>query len=130
MQRKSTNKTRGANAKEKAFMVWVKTQPCSFCNHPSPSIADHVKGSTFRHQKRLIGHIFINSKCEECDKIVTFGTRKHLHEKYGINDSEATLKLMDKYAEETGIDFEIADHLVIHDVYALNQDVTDWQNLL
>ena len=67
MQRKPTKNTRGPNAEEKRFHAWVKQQPCCWCGSESGSIVDHVMGSTFRHNKTLIGHWFVLPNCAECD---------------------------------------------------------------
>lgn len=67
MQRKPTKNTRGPNAEEKRFQGWVKQQPCCWCGSESGSIVDHVMGSTFRHNKTLIGHLFVLPNCAECD---------------------------------------------------------------
>lgn len=67
MQRKPTKNTRGPNAEEKRFQGWVKEQPCCWCGSESGSIVDHVMGSTFRHNKTLIGHWFVLPNCAECD---------------------------------------------------------------
>lgn len=115
---------------ETAWQAWLKYQPCSFCGCESGSIVDHCKGSTFKHQKRMIGEIFCNSKCFKCDQVVTIGTRKDLFEKYGKTDSEATLIQLDQYYDETGIRFEVADELVIYDVYSVNEEVTNWMEVL
>lgn len=130
MQRKSTKQSRGANAKEKAFMGWVKRQPCSFCGSIGQSIVDHAKGSSFKQNKILIGHVYINSKCLACDTVVTQGARSNLFEQFGFTDSDATLQQMKQYEVETGVTFSDDILNAIHDVYAVNDDVTDWLNIL
>jgi len=130
MQKPNSKKNRAKNSKERAWQAWLKEQPCSFCGSISGSIVDHCKGSTFKHQKRMIGEIFCNSKCFTCDQVVTIGTRKDLFEKYSKTDSEATLIQLDKYRNETGLGFEVADELVIHDVYATHEEQTNWMELL
>lgn len=76
MQRKATKNTRGPNADEKAFQGWVKHQPCCWCGNESGSIVDHVKGSTFKHNKELIGHWFVLPNCETCDHKKTVEGKK------------------------------------------------------
>lgn len=67
MQRKPTKNTRGPNAEEKRFQSFVKSMPCVWCDNDGPSIVDHVRGSTFKHNKTLIGHWFVVPNCQECD---------------------------------------------------------------
>ena len=67
MQRKATKNTRGPNAQEKRFQGWIKHRPCCWCGSDSGSIVDHVKGATFKHNKELIGHIFVLPNCLSCD---------------------------------------------------------------
>ena len=129
MQR-PTKQTRGANADEKRYMAWVKHQGCCFCNCTSGSIVDHCKGSAFKHNKVLIGHWFINSKCTVCDMFTTQGSHNKLFKTFGITDSDATLKQMAKYEEETGVKIptEVKDEIL--DVYSTNEDITDWEAVL
>lgn len=67
MMRKPTKNTRGVSSEEKVFQGWVKYQPCIWCGCESGSIVDHVKGSTFKHEKVLIGHWFVLPNCQSCD---------------------------------------------------------------
>ena len=76
MQRKPTKKSRGPNAAEKRFHAYVKECDCCWCDNPGPSIVDHVKGSTFRHNKVLIGHWFVLPNCLECDHKKTIEGKK------------------------------------------------------
>lgn len=81
MQRRATKNTRGPNATEKRLMEWVKAQPCCICHQPGPSIADHMYGSTFRHNKVLIGMLALLPYCPTCDQVKTRGShRAHLQE--------------------------------------------------
>ena len=75
MRRKPTKNTRGPNADEKKFQGWLKEQPCVWCGNEGPSIVDHCKGATFKHNKVLIGHWFCIPQCVECD------TKKTIHGK-------------------------------------------------
>ena len=84
MKRKATKTTRGPNALEKAFQGWLKEQPCATCNKPGPSIVNHAMGSTYKHNKTLIGHIFCNSLCEFCDSIITLGSRRSFINRFGL----------------------------------------------
>lgn len=81
MQRRASKNTRLANSQEKAFMVWTKEQPCCICGAPGPSIVDHMYGSTFKHNKVLIGMWALLPYCFECDKVKTNGSHfAHLKE--------------------------------------------------
>lgn len=76
MQRKPTKQSRGPNAAEKRFQTYIKHCSCTWCNNPGPSIVDHVKGATFKHNKVLIGHWFVLPSCVYCDKRKTIGGEK------------------------------------------------------
>ena len=130
MMKPNSKKNRAKNAKEKAWQGWLKLQNCSFCNASGPSIVDHIKGSTFKNQGRMIGEIFCNSKCLECDTKVTLGARRKFHEECNMTDSDATLDQLNRYHKETGIFFPTDDLNAIADVYAVNEDVTDWMKVL
>lgn len=96
MQRKATKNTRGPSAEEKRFQGWLKEQPCVWCNNPGPSIVDHCRGATFKHNKVLIGHWFCIPQCLECD------TQKTMHGKRQGNESEAWLDVYHEYEITTG----------------------------
>ena len=55
MQRKATKTTRGANSAEKEFQGWLKNQECCITGEHGVQV-HHCKGSTFKHNKVLIGH--------------------------------------------------------------------------
>lgn len=76
MQRKPSKTTRGPNAEEKRFQGFVKNHYCIWCGNEGPSIVDHVKGSTFRHNKTLIGHWFVLPNCQSCDYLKTVEGKK------------------------------------------------------
>lgn len=76
MQRKPTKNTRGPNAKEKRFQGWIKECVCTWCSTPGPGIVDHVKGSTYKHNKVLIGHWFVLPNCPTCDHKKTIKGKK------------------------------------------------------
>lgn len=94
MQRKPTKNTRGPNADEKRFQGWLKEQPCVWCGNDGPSIVDHCRGATFKHNKVLAGHWFCVSQCVECD------TKKTIHGKRLGNESTAWIVLSRAYQEE------------------------------
>lgn len=91
MQRKATKNTRGPNSDEKYFQGWLKEQDCVWCGCRGPSIVDHCRGSTFKHNKELIGHWFCLPHCVECD------TKKTIHGKRLGNESEAWKLKHDEY---------------------------------
>lgn len=76
MQRKPTKNTRGPSALEKRFQAFVKEQPCAWCGNDGPSIVDHVRGATLRHNKHLIGHWFVVPNCQSCDYLKTVEGKK------------------------------------------------------
>ena len=87
MQRKPTKNTRGPNAEEKRFMVWVKDQPCAVYDIPGPSIVQHCEGATFRHNKVLIGHWFLLPLSVKADDLVTYGNRRWFRQEHGTQSS-------------------------------------------
>lgn len=80
MQRRATKNTRGPNAEEKRYQAWLKQQPCVWCHADGPSIVDHCRGATFKHNKTLIGHWFCISQCVECDTKKTIGGQRNGNE--------------------------------------------------
>lgn len=113
MQRKPTKKSRGPNAAEKRFHAYVKESNCCWCNNPGPSIVDHVKGSTFRHNKVLIGHWFVLPNCQICDH------KKTIEGKKLGDSSEAWFKLALAYELESEITCDVAA--------SINHWGTTWQ---
>lgn len=87
MQRKATKKTRGANSAEKEFQRWLKNLPCVACGRPGPSICDHMYGSTFRHNKILIGHWACLPYCQKCDSVKTIKGRRAHNVTFGITQA-------------------------------------------
>jgi len=100
MQRKATKKTRGPNKDEKEFIKWVKTKPCIECGG-GPSIADHLYGSTFRHNKILIGMWAIIPLCYDCDRVKTNGSHNTYRETFGRTQAEAWQELIAESLEWT-----------------------------
>jgi len=111
MQRKATKNTRGPNTLEKAFQGWLKERPCGYCGNPGPSIVDHARGATFKHQKTLIGHIFCTPRCERCDFHKTTKGRRVVHGKF---ESQVCIDELDVFLVETkaNISYEIYAALV------------------
>lgn len=83
MQRKKTNNTRAASADEKRFMAWVKDQPCCECGD-TPVIVEHCKGSTYRHNRVLIGMWYLLPLCQSCDSVKTQGSWRVFTNKFGL----------------------------------------------
>ncbi len=106
MQRKATKNTRGPNAIEKAFQGWLKEQPCAYCGKPGPSIVDHARGATFRHNKELVGHAFCTSKCEQCDSYKTNGSHNKHFEMTGKVESIAWYDQASEWWHRTGNRFD------------------------
>lgn len=93
MQRKATKNTRAASAEEKRFQGWLKEHNCAWCGNDGPSIVDHCRGATFKHNKTLIGHWFCLPCCVQCD------TQKTIHGKRLGNESEMWNEIMNEYRE-------------------------------
>jgi len=108
MMRKSTAQSRGPNAAEKAHMAWVKHNGdfCSACQWPAILIVHHCEGATFRHNKILIGHWFVLGLCQECDDVVTHGSRRAFREKFGPQ-SELWLRQFERYPFKTECTLEV-----------------------
>ena len=100
MQRRATKNTRAANAAEKRFLRWVKEQPCCICDNPGPSIADHCEGSTFRHNKILVGMWYLLPYCYHCDQVKTQGSRRAHFNAFGVTQSTLWLDLVLRYPGE------------------------------
>ena len=98
MQRKATKNTRGPNAAEKRFQGWLKEQPCIWCNAEGPSIVDHCRGATFKHNKTLIGHWFCLPQCVECD------TKKTIHGKRNGNEAFWWWQVFSQYQVDCPLD--------------------------
>lgn len=95
MQRRATKRsTRAANAEEKRFLKWVKEQPCIQCQQRGPSIADHMYGSAFIHNKVLIGHWAVIPLCLECDSIKTRGNHRYYQDMFGETQADSWVRLV------------------------------------
>ena len=95
MYRRSSQNTRNANAEEKRWHAWLKEQPCCQCHKPGPSIVEHCVGSTFKHQKQLIGHLFCIPLCSWCDSIKTRGGRPRYWKMFGERMCESWKRVID-----------------------------------
>jgi len=99
MQRKATKRsTRAANADEKRFMKWVAQQPCIISGN-YPVIVDHCYGSSFIHQKVLIGHWALLPLSPEVDAVKTRGNHQYYKDMFGETQSESWFKLIQNYPE-------------------------------
>lgn len=88
MNRKPTRQSRGPNAEERAHIAWVKDRGiCAACDSHVPVIAHHCEGATFKVrvglERVLVGHWFVIGLCQECDDIVTHGSRRVFRERFG-----------------------------------------------
>lgn len=97
VQRSATKNTRGANAAEKRFMDFCKSEPCIICFQPPPSIVDHMYGSTFRHNKVLIGPWAELPYCPECDEIKTQGSHRTHFKVFGFTQASLWLRFIERY---------------------------------
>ena len=88
MQRKASGNTRGANADEKRFMAFVKQCDCIACRADGPSIVDHMYGSSFKHNKILVGMWALLPYCPACDEVKTILGRKAHDAMFGETQAE------------------------------------------
>lgn len=107
MQRRVSKKSRGANAAEKRFMAWVKEQPCCICGS-YPCNVDHVMGSTYRHNRVLIGMWFLLPLCLEHDQEKTQGSRKAFREAHGLM-ADKWVELVNRYPHKNEIPVEVIE---------------------
>jgi hypothetical protein len=77
-------------------MHWIKQQPCVICACPGPSIADHLYGSAFIHNKVLIGHYALLPYCEVHDAVKTIHGRGAYNAKFKDTQAESWLKQLAK----------------------------------
>ena len=92
MQRRATRQSRGANADEKAFMAWIKERGvCAACGNNSGVYVHHCEGSTYKRKvdgvTEILGHFFVIGLCQQCDDVVTHGSRKSFREKFGLQSN-------------------------------------------
>ena len=84
MQRRATKNTRMGNSEEKRFHAFTKESDCIVCGNPAPSIVHHCMGSTYKHNKQLIGHWFVIPLCQMCDDVVTHGSRRKFKDEFDL----------------------------------------------
>lgn len=91
VQRRATRQSRGAGAAERRFIHAVKQLPCICCNHPGPSIYDHMYGSAKKLYSGLervhVGHYAGIPLCYSCDHIKTHGSRKAFEQAFGRQEN-------------------------------------------
>ena len=107
MQRPKTDNTRLEIAPEKRFKIWTKQESCCICWCPGPGIVDHCEGSTFRHNKVLIGMWFLLPYCYEHDLVKTQGGRAAHFKAFGFNQSQLWLVKIDSYPSKDEIPLEV-----------------------
>lgn len=111
MQRKPTPQSPAANAAEKRHLKWVKHRGiCAACLNPAPLILHHCEGSSFRHNKILIGHWFVLGLCQRCDNIVSRGSRKAFRLQFGPQ-SALWLRQFAEYEKQFECPQEVIDSI-------------------
>lgn len=88
MQRKATKQSRAANALERSYMSWLKdNQVCAACGNRAHIICHHMYGATAKIKVDLatvtIGHAAVLGLCQDCDNIVTRGSRRAFVDAFG-----------------------------------------------
>ena len=87
------------------------------CNHPAPSIVHHCEGSTFKHNKVLVGHWFCIPLCLNCDNVITRGSRRSFRNAFGPQSKLWIGKVCD-YQEAKMYSEHIPDEVI--------QAIGDW----
>ncbi|MEE8289589.1 MAG: hypothetical protein V3R25_09270 [Nitrosomonadaceae bacterium] len=99
MQRPHSKNNPGPTKAERDFQGWVKQQNCCVTGAWGVHV-HHCKGSTFKHNKVLIGHWFCLPLCPEAHQEYHDGS-KPWTVKYGLQ-SMLCLNLMCRFEQETG----------------------------
>lgn len=89
MKRRTTKQSRGANSDEKEFMAWIKERGvCAACGNNSGVYVHHCEGSTYKRKvdgvTELLGHWFVIGLCQQCDDVVTHGSRRAFVESFTL----------------------------------------------
>lgn len=92
MQRAVTRQSRGVRTNEKKRLAWLKERGrCAACGSRGPIINHHCAGSSAKVRVDLvpvmIGHAFVLGLCQDCDDLVTHGSKRKLVEEYGPQSS-------------------------------------------
>lgn len=103
MQRKKGN-TRLANSDEKKFQGWLKEQVCCVTGEYGVQV-HHCVGSSFKHNKELIGHLFCIPLSVEAHRDYHSRT-KSWREENGPQWAKWSIQ-MQRYQAETG--YEVPD---------------------
>lgn len=93
MQRPASKKTRAINADEKRFMSWVKDQQCIQCGSHQV-VVDHMYGSTFKHNRILIGMWALLPLCPICDDFKTTGSAKAYLREFNETQAQSYERLL------------------------------------
>ena len=114
MKRKASKNTRGPNQKEKDFMWWLKHQRC-VVSGVEPVEVHHCKGSSFKHNKVLVGHWFCIplSYTEHRGPFGYHSGSKPWIEKHGAQ-SRLWLKMALKYPKQEEIPKDVWDAILDH----------------
>lgn len=106
MQRKSTRQSRGPDAAEKRWHTWIKEQGiCAACGDDGGVYCHHMYGSSFKINKVMIGHLACIGLCQQCDDIITHGSRRAFTDKFGPQS-----ELWRKQFEQYPLKHEFGDH--------------------
>jgi hypothetical protein len=100
MRRKDTKQSRGANKAEKAFLSWLKEQPCCITGEYGVHV-HHCVGSSVKKDKVHIGHYFCIPLTP--DKHLELHARKKaFREEYG-SQGLCWVMLCSQYYDDTGV---------------------------
>lgn len=97
--RRPNGKTRQANQSERNFQGWLKEHVCCVSGDNGVEV-HHCEGSTFRHNKVLIGHWFCIPLTTEKHKEYHSGTRA-FRERHGMQ-ADLWMNVYQLYKDDTG----------------------------
>ena len=88
VQTKASKKSRAANSLERQHMQWIKERMiCAACSRQEPVICHHMYGQMTKAKVDFvtvqIGHAAVLGVCQECDNIVTHGSRRAFTDAFG-----------------------------------------------
>lgn len=102
-------------------MAWIKRRAiCAACGDPGPVICHHMYGSAAKKKVRLatviIGHAAVIGLCQECDGIVTIGSRRAFVDRFGPQNIIWSHQY-DDYVSDTGYNFsdEVVDGIMLYE---------------
>lgn len=99
MQRRRKKGARLANAEEKKFQAYLKEQLCCVTGDYGVDV-HHCKGSTYKHDKVLVGHYFCLPLSPDSHRMYHM-EKHHFIADYG-KQGELWAVLADRYTDETG----------------------------